>query len=127
MPEEKLAAILERCGWRPTSSGLQPFEVIVVKDPELRAKIRAVGFDQPQITDASHLLVFAALGQLLGSPDRRRGRGNRGAARGVDVAAVASIINGLRACICPARPRRTTSTPPGRPPSFWSGDHGGGF
>jgi nitroreductase / dihydropteridine reductase len=60
VPEEKLAAILEAVRLAPTSSGLQPFEVILVKDPKFRAKIRAVGFDQAPITDASHLLVFAA-------------------------------------------------------------------
>lgn len=60
VPEAKLAAILEAVRLAPTSSGLQPFEVIVVKDPEVRKAIRAVGFDQPQITDASHLLAFAA-------------------------------------------------------------------
>jgi nitroreductase len=59
VPEAKLAAILEAVRLAPTSSGLQPFEVIMVKDPEVRRAIRAVGFDQPQITDASHLLAFA--------------------------------------------------------------------
>jgi nitroreductase/dihydropteridine reductase len=58
--DEKLNAILEAVRLAPTSSGLQPFEVIVVKDPAFRAKLRAVGFDQAPITDASHLLVFAA-------------------------------------------------------------------
>jgi len=58
--DAKLTAILEAVRLAPTSSGLQPFEVIVVKDPALRAKIRAAGFDQAPITDASHLLVFAA-------------------------------------------------------------------
>jgi nitroreductase/dihydropteridine reductase len=58
--EEKLGAILEAVRLAPTSSGLQPFEVIVVKDPAFRSRIREVGFDQPQITEASHLLLFAA-------------------------------------------------------------------
>ncbi len=39
---------------------MQPFEIIVVTDPEVRAKIREVAWDQAQITDGSHLLVFAA-------------------------------------------------------------------
>lgn len=60
LSEAKLAAILEAVRLAPTSSGLQPFEVIVVRDPATRSAIRAVGYDQPQITDASHLLVFAA-------------------------------------------------------------------
>ena len=60
LPDEKLNAILEAVRLAPTSSGLQPFEVIVVKDKAIRAQIREVGFDQPQITDAAALLVFAA-------------------------------------------------------------------
>jgi nitroreductase len=55
-----LERILEAIRLAPTSSGLQPFEVLIVSNPELRAKIREVGWNQAQITDASHLLVFAA-------------------------------------------------------------------
>ncbi|MGL4278754.1 MAG: NAD(P)H-dependent oxidoreductase [Albidovulum sp.] len=60
VPEEKVERILEAVTLAPTSSGLQPFEVIVVKNPETRAKLREAAFDQAQITDGSHLLVFAA-------------------------------------------------------------------
>jgi len=60
VPEEKVTRILEAIRLAPTSSGLQPFEVFVVTNPDLRAKIRAVAWDQAQITDGSHLLVFAA-------------------------------------------------------------------
>jgi nitroreductase/dihydropteridine reductase len=58
--DDKLHNILEAIRLAPTSSGLQPFEVFVVANPDLRAKIRAVGWNQAGITDASHLLVFAA-------------------------------------------------------------------
>jgi nitroreductase len=60
VPDEKLNRILEAVRLAPTSSGLQPFEVIVITNPELREKIRTVSNDQSQITDGSHLLVFAA-------------------------------------------------------------------
>jgi len=58
--DEKLERILEAIRLTPTSSGLQPYELLVVTNPEIRAKIRTVGWDQAQITDCSHLLVFAA-------------------------------------------------------------------
>jgi nitroreductase / dihydropteridine reductase len=58
--EEKIARILAAAQLAPTSSGLQPFEIIVVTDPELRAQIRAAAWDQAQITDGSHLVIFAA-------------------------------------------------------------------
>ncbi len=44
----------------PTSSGLQPFEIIVINDEELKRKIQPIAMGQSQIVDASHLLVFAS-------------------------------------------------------------------
>ena len=60
LPKEKLDQIIEAVVRAPTSSGLQPFEVIVVKDKALREKLRAAAYDQSQVTDASDFLVFAA-------------------------------------------------------------------
>src|SRR6218665_1357366 len=60
VPQDKVERIVEAARLAPTSSGLQPFEVIVVTTPELRAKLRAVAWNQAQITEGSHLLVFAA-------------------------------------------------------------------
>lgn len=58
--EEKVSKILEAIQLAPTSSGTQPFEVFVVTNPEIRAQIQAHARDQAQITEGSHLLVFAA-------------------------------------------------------------------
>jgi nitroreductase len=44
----------------PSSGGLQPWKFIVVTDPAVRERLRAVSYGQPQITDASHLVVFAS-------------------------------------------------------------------
>src|SRR5450830_1364853 len=52
--------ILEAIRLTATSSDLQPFEVFVVTNVEIREKIKAIGWNQEQITDCSHLLVFAA-------------------------------------------------------------------
>lgn len=60
VPQDKIDRILEAVRLAPTSSGLQPFEVIVVKNAEIRAKLRAAGYDQSQITEGTVLLVFAA-------------------------------------------------------------------
>ncbi|MCD9186969.1 MAG: NAD(P)H-dependent oxidoreductase [Pyrinomonadaceae bacterium] len=43
----------------PSSFGLQPYKYIVVTDPETREKLKPAAWGQPQITDASHLVVFA--------------------------------------------------------------------
>lgn len=60
VPQEKLDRILEAVRLSASSSGLQPYEVFVVTNPELRARIVPHAWDQAQITDCSHLLVFAA-------------------------------------------------------------------
>lgn len=58
--QEKIDNILEAVILAPTSSGLQPFEILVVTNQEIKEKIRAIGWNQSVITDCSHLLVFAA-------------------------------------------------------------------
>ncbi|MDP4892560.1 NAD(P)H-dependent oxidoreductase [Cypionkella sp.] len=60
VPRAKLDAILQAINLAPTSSGLQPFEVFVVTNAEIRAKIRDAAWNQAQITDSTYLLVFAA-------------------------------------------------------------------
>ena len=60
VPQEKIDHILEAIRLTASSSGLQPYEVIVVTNPELRAQIVPHAWNQAQITDGSHLLVFAA-------------------------------------------------------------------
>ncbi|MDB0603498.1 nitroreductase family protein [Tenacibaculum maritimum] len=58
--EEKINNIIEAASLAPTSSGLQPFEILIVKNQEVKEKIRPVSWNQSIITDCSHLLVFAA-------------------------------------------------------------------
>jgi len=60
VPQAKIDLILEAIRMAPTSSGTQPFEVLVVSNPDTRAEIRKVAWDQAQVTEASHFLVFAA-------------------------------------------------------------------
>lgn len=58
--QEKLDYILEAARLAPSSSGLQQYKVIVISDKALLEKIKAIAYNQSQITDCSHLLVFAA-------------------------------------------------------------------
>ena len=60
VPQEKVEAIVEAIRLAPTSSGTQPFELIVVTNPEVRQQISEAANGQTPITDGSHLLVFAA-------------------------------------------------------------------
>lgn len=58
--QDKVDQIIAAAHLAPTSSGLQPYKIIVVTNPELKEKIKAVAYGQSQITDCSHLLIFAA-------------------------------------------------------------------
>ncbi|MDY0989721.1 putative NAD(P)H nitroreductase YfkO [Flavobacterium sp. ACN2] len=60
VPQEKVDYILEAAKLAPSSSGLQPYKIFVITNKELKDKLRAVSFDQSQVTDASHVLVWAA-------------------------------------------------------------------
>ncbi|WP_316751499.1 NAD(P)H-dependent oxidoreductase [Pedobacter gandavensis] len=60
VPQEKLDYILEAIWLTPSSSGLQPYQVFVISNREILEKIRSFGWNQSQITDCSHLIVFAA-------------------------------------------------------------------
>ncbi|MFT5823556.1 MAG: nitroreductase/dihydropteridine reductase [Crocinitomix sp.] len=58
--QEKIDNIIEAISLAPTSSGLQPFEVMVITNQEVKEQIKPVAWNQSVITDCSHLLVFAA-------------------------------------------------------------------
>ncbi|OUL60073.1 NAD(P)H-dependent oxidoreductase [Flavobacterium sp. AJR] len=60
VPQEKLDYILEAARLAPSSSGLQPYKIFVISNSDLLEKIKAIAWNQSQITDCSHLLVFAA-------------------------------------------------------------------
>ncbi|WP_080778657.1 NAD(P)H-dependent oxidoreductase [Chryseobacterium phocaeense] len=58
--EKDLNTILEAARLAPTSSGLQPFRVIVVENQELKEKMMAGALNPEVMRDSSHVLVFAA-------------------------------------------------------------------
>lgn len=56
---ENLEILKEAIRLSTSSYGLQPYKVLIVENPELRAKLQPVSWGQSQITEASHLFVFA--------------------------------------------------------------------
>jgi nitroreductase / dihydropteridine reductase len=60
VPAEKINNILEAIRLAPSSMGLQPYTVLVIEDEALKKQISPIAFNQPQIEESSHLLVFAA-------------------------------------------------------------------
>lgn len=58
--QEKLNAILEATRLSASSYGLQPYTILVVENPELRAKLQPAAYNQPQTVEGSHILVYCA-------------------------------------------------------------------
>ena len=58
--EADMEKLLEAIRLSASSYGLQPYKILVVEDPQIRAELRKFAWDQSQITDASALLIFAA-------------------------------------------------------------------
>ncbi|MBP9839273.1 MAG: nitroreductase family protein, partial [Proteobacteria bacterium] len=56
---ENWAVLEESLILSPSSFGLQPWKFLVVDDKETRKQLRKVSWDQSQIEDASHMVVFA--------------------------------------------------------------------
>ena len=59
IPRDVLDRIIEAARLSPSSYGIEPWHLIHVKDSEVRARLKEVGYQQPKITDASDLLVIA--------------------------------------------------------------------
>lgn len=60
IPDDAWHALEQSLVLSPSSFGLQPWRFLVVTDPATRARLRAISWDQPQVTDASRLVVLAA-------------------------------------------------------------------
>lgn len=58
--EENISKIVEAARLAPTSSGLQPFKVIIVRDQELKAKLSQGALNPECMRDSSHVIIFAA-------------------------------------------------------------------
>lgn len=55
---EELEVLKEAVRLSPSAYGLQLYKVLIVENKEIRTALREASWNQPQITDASHLFVF---------------------------------------------------------------------
>ncbi len=62
--EEDLNELLEAARLAPNSFGLDAWAFVVVENPEIRAKLSDAAWGQPQVTGASHLVVFCRQKEL---------------------------------------------------------------
>lgn len=60
-------ALLQSLVLAPSSFGLQPWRFLVINNPEIRAKLRDASWNQPQLTDADHLIVITTRTDLTAS------------------------------------------------------------
>ena len=59
IPAKTWSALEQALVLSASSFGLQPYRFLVIEDPALRAKLRPFTWDQPQVIEASHYVVFA--------------------------------------------------------------------
>lgn len=60
----KIDALLSAIQLSASGFGLQPYQILVIENEELKSKIQPAAFNQPQVVESSHLLVFAAWNQV---------------------------------------------------------------
>ena len=58
MPEDEIRRLREACLLSPTAFNIQNWRFVAVRDPAIRRGIRQAAWDQPQVTEASLLVVL---------------------------------------------------------------------
>lgn len=64
VPQPQIDTLLESIRLTATSLGLQPFEIYDIRSTDIREKMREAAYNQPQLTEASHVFVFAVWTQV---------------------------------------------------------------
>ncbi len=60
VPEDLLRTVVEDAAHAPSGFNLQPWRLLVLRDLEIKQKVRAVAWDQPKITEAPVVLAVLA-------------------------------------------------------------------
>jgi nitroreductase len=90
IPEAAFDALLETIRLSPSSFGMEPWRVIVVRSTKMREALQPVCWNQNQITEASELLVFTTDNDAVrGDTEYVRKMFTR---RGLDDAATAAYL-----------------------------------
>jgi nitroreductase len=88
IPSDVWSALEQSLVLTPSSFGLQPWKFIVVTDPAMKQSLLSASWNQSQVTDCSHHVVFAAR-KATDEKEVDRFLQSISAARGVDVASLA--------------------------------------
>ena len=65
--EKDLRQLMQAVNLSASSFGLQHYRLVVVGDDAVKKELRAASYDQAQLTESSHVFVFAAMTEV--SPD----------------------------------------------------------
>ena len=106
IPSDLWAALEQALVLTPSSYGLQPWMFVVVTDPDLKRRLRPASWNQSQVEDCSHLVVFLAK-QRIEEADIDRFLGRTAEVRGQEPASHAGyrdfmmgdLVNGPRAAV----------------------------
>ncbi len=60
LSDDQVNKLIEATNLSPSSFGLQPFSILLIENEEIRKKLKEAAWNQPQLTDASHVVLFAA-------------------------------------------------------------------
>jgi nitroreductase / dihydropteridine reductase len=64
LTDNQINYLIEAANLAPSSYGLQPFSIIVIENGPLREMLKEVSSGQAQVTEASHLIIFAVKNNL---------------------------------------------------------------
>ena len=70
IPQDKVDELIELIRFSDSSFNMQTWKLKIISDPKMLADLKPVSFNQEQITTCSHLLVFCADSDLMGSINR---------------------------------------------------------
>ncbi|MDF7668069.1 NAD(P)H-dependent oxidoreductase [Orbaceae bacterium ESL0727] len=87
---DDLNAILEAGRSSPSSFGMEPWHFVVVDNPELKKQLRAICYDQPQVSSCSHFIIvlYRKANQFTGQSNYLRSVVTRGLANKDDQTAI---------------------------------------
>ena len=63
--KEKIEKIKETFNLTATSYGLQPISLLIIKNKDIQTELMAYSYNQPQVVQASHILVFCIKNTFL--------------------------------------------------------------
>lgn len=104
LSQTQLDNILEATRLSASSFGLQPYTILVIENPEVRAKLVPAAWNQPQLTECSHLLVFCAWADVTEAQVTAYME-DTAQIRGIDVA----VLNDFKGMILGALANRTAA------------------